>query len=116
MNLKSRVLQESPSELRNPHGGTGLEGPLPEHGLKAELEQGVGQIPDTIEVKLTGRTVAGTWLRTHLGIHRSLRPSWKLVRNKGRNEHIPDTVKVRDTKMTWRAAAGHEGAERTLKS
>ena len=30
MNLKSRVLQESPSELRNPHGGTGLEGPKPD--------------------------------------------------------------------------------------
>ena len=52
MNLESRIPQESPSELRNPHGGTGVEGPLLEHGLKPKLEWDVGQIPDTIEVKI----------------------------------------------------------------
>ena len=61
---------------------------LPEHGFGKEpkLEKGFGHIPDTIEVKLTWRTVAGTWLGTHLGEHRSLRPNC-------RNSRTPGAVK-----------------------
>ena len=78
----------------------------------------LGHIPDAIEVKLTWRTVAGTWLWRE---HRSFRPNCRNlrtpgamkpesqidVRNQGRNVEQIDVE---------RAAAGHVAAETIRKN